>query len=202
MRKIVMFVLLGTAVILMAASPIQFHTLLSATHTDTLPYGPPVAGDLIAGNSSGKWERVAPNISTSRQVLTMTGDGASGSVPVWGDLQTAHVVNRTSIINQVGPFPSTILVTPANDGLFRVSLYLQSASMPNDQVIVDWVWNDGSQQFNSIGIGTLGTPLTNVRDSANVVIHAVSGSNIIIRPGVNFNSNTAVYNLRVVVEEL
>jgi hypothetical protein len=31
------------------------HNLLSATHPDTVAYSPPVFGDIIVGNGSGKW---------------------------------------------------------------------------------------------------------------------------------------------------
>ncbi len=81
--KIATLIVVAAALTLVAASPIQFHNLLSLTHPDTVPYSPPVAGDLIAGNSSGKWARVAPNTSTTPMVLGMTGDGTNGASPQW-----------------------------------------------------------------------------------------------------------------------
>src|SRR6266496_5695464 len=81
--KIATLVVVAAALALVAAAPTQFHNLLSLTHLDTVVYSPPVAGDLIAGNSSGKWDRVPPNTSTTPMVLGMTGDGTNGASPQW-----------------------------------------------------------------------------------------------------------------------
>src|SRR6266704_247424 len=110
-KKIATLVVVAAALALVAASPTQFHNLLSLTHPDTVPYSPPVAGDLIAGNSSGKWARVAPNTSTTPMVLGMTGDGTNGASPQW---ITPAVGPKTaasySYQSQVGEF-SQVLYT-------------------------------------------------------------------------------------------
>jgi hypothetical protein len=53
------------------------HNLLSATHPDTVAYSPPVFGDIIVGNGSGKWARVAGNSTVSQYCFVEQGDGAN-----------------------------------------------------------------------------------------------------------------------------
>ena len=119
---------------------------------------------------------------------------ASKPVPV--------IVSNLALTGQVGSFTQTTLLTPSVDGNYRISIYLQSASMSvGKSVIVDWTWDDdgNATQFNSISIEG---PATNTHDHAVAILHAAAGSSITVRPGANFNDTTDTYNLYVVLEEL
>lgn len=91
-------------------------TLLSAYHSDTLA-GTVVLGDIIHGNSTPKWARLAGNTTTTKKFLTQTGNGTISAVPAWdtivaGDLPTIStaagwtddgtVVRLTTSTDQVG----------------------------------------------------------------------------------------------------
>lgn len=60
------------------------HNLLSGTHTDTVAASP-VLGDLIAGNATPAWQRVAGNVTATRKFLRQTGTGTVGALPAWGN---------------------------------------------------------------------------------------------------------------------
>jgi hypothetical protein len=60
------------------------HNLLSSTHPDTVPYTPPVLGDLVIGNGSGKWAAVHANNTASQYCLISQGDGADVTSIQWG----------------------------------------------------------------------------------------------------------------------
>ena len=53
-----------------------------SVHQDTL-VGTVVLGDIIHGNVTPAWARLAGNITTTKMYLTQTGSGAVSAVPVW-----------------------------------------------------------------------------------------------------------------------
>lgn len=61
------------------------HNILSASHGDTLA-GAVVLGDLVHGNGTPKWARLAGNITTTKQYLSQTGTGAVSAVPAWAQV--------------------------------------------------------------------------------------------------------------------
>lgn len=76
------------------------HALLSATHSDALA-GSVVLGDIIHGNSTPAWARLAGNTTTTKKFLTQTGDGVASALPGWntiiaGDLPSAVVLDTDS----------------------------------------------------------------------------------------------------------
>lgn len=73
------------------------HNLLSATHTDTTA-GTVVLGDLIAGDGTPKWVRVAGNITTTRQFLAQTGTGAVSAAPTWVTPSSADLSDVATIM--------------------------------------------------------------------------------------------------------
>lgn len=73
----------------LTVSHLPTFALLSSTHSDTLA-GTVVLGDLIHGNATPKWARVAGNTSTQKRVLTQTGTGTISAVPEWS---TAGVID-------------------------------------------------------------------------------------------------------------
>lgn len=58
------------------------HNLLSNTHSDTVTASP-VLGDLLYGNVTPAWTKLAGNITTTKQFLSQTGTGAVSAVPAW-----------------------------------------------------------------------------------------------------------------------
>lgn len=71
------------------------HVLLSTSHSDSLA-GTVVLGDLIHGNATPKWARLAGNITAVKKFLTQTGSGAVSAVPAWAAILDADLpVTRT-----------------------------------------------------------------------------------------------------------
>ena len=61
-----------------------------SVHQDTLA-GTVVLGDIIHGNVTPAWARLAGNITTTKQFLTQTGSGAASVVPVWAVIATGDM---------------------------------------------------------------------------------------------------------------
>lgn len=211
--KIATLVVVAAIIVLVAAAPTQFHNLLSSTHTDTVSYSPPVAGDMIAGNSSGSWQRVAPNTSTTPMVLSMTGNGTNGTVPVWIPLGP-KVVARLAVTNQTGPVNAT-LFTPAVDGDFILTFYMAvnpptscAASGGCVDAIVTYTNElDQSYQGNGGNISIAGTSCTSsfiltCSASNHTNFHAKGGTPIVVSPSQNFVNFSQPYDLFIVLEEL
>lgn len=89
-------------------------TLLSAYVSDTVA-GTVVLGDLIVGNATPKWDKLAGNTTTTRKFLRQVGNGTISALPAWdtlvaGDLPSAvlgwtddgTVVRLTTSTDQVG----------------------------------------------------------------------------------------------------
>lgn len=68
-----------------ALTSVTAHNVLSSTHGDTLT-GAVVKGDLMYGNATPKWARLAPNTTATKNFLTMT-----SSVPAWGTIAAADL---------------------------------------------------------------------------------------------------------------
>jgi hypothetical protein len=71
------------------------HAILSATHPDTVAASV-VLGDLMAGNSTPAWQRIAGNTTTSKRYLSQTGNGSISALPAWASIAEADVANLTS----------------------------------------------------------------------------------------------------------
>ena len=66
------------------------HNLLSATHTDTVAASP-VLGDILYGNVTPAWTKLAGNTTTTKNFLTQTGTGAVSAVPAWSTVLDADI---------------------------------------------------------------------------------------------------------------
>lgn len=71
------------------------HNFLSASHSDTVA-DTVVLGDMIYGNVTPAWQRLAGNTTTTKKFLTETGTGAVSAAPGWntivaGDLPAGFV---------------------------------------------------------------------------------------------------------------
>ena len=58
------------------------HNLLSATHPDTVAASP-VLGDVLFGNATPAWNKLAGNITTTKKYLSQTGNGSVSAAPAW-----------------------------------------------------------------------------------------------------------------------
>jgi len=89
-------------------------TLLSAFISDTVA-GTVVLGDMIVGNATPKWDKLAGNTTTTRKFLRQVGNGTISALPAWdtlvsGDLpstvlgwtDSGTIVSLTTITDQVG----------------------------------------------------------------------------------------------------
>lgn len=70
------------------------HALLSTIHSDTLAASA-VLGDIIHGNVTPAWARLAGNTAATKKFLAQTGTGAISAVPAWdtivdGDVPATH----------------------------------------------------------------------------------------------------------------
>jgi hypothetical protein len=95
------------------------HNLLSTLHPDTVPYSPPVLGDLVQGNGSNKWQRLAGNTSTTPKWLKSVGNGAAVTSQDWTSAgnpcptgQFANVLNADLTISCGPPDSGNGLALP------------------------------------------------------------------------------------------
>ena len=61
-----------------------------SNHTDTLA-GTVVLGDIIHGNATPKWARLAGNTTATKKFLTQTGTGSVSAVPGWNTIQSTDI---------------------------------------------------------------------------------------------------------------
>lgn len=66
-----------------------------SNHTDTLA-GTVVLGDLIVGNSTPKWARLAGQTTTTKKFLVQTGNGTISAVPSWDTIITSDLGSGTA----------------------------------------------------------------------------------------------------------
>lgn len=143
------------------------HDILSATHTDTLTASV-VRGDLIVGNTTPKWSRLAKG--SAKQVLAMN---SGGNDPEWATLDDTYIANRTRSVYipftefiEDGPtIPSAYLVEGGSGGAVFPDnikyLELPNAAAPQFMAVfqmpLDYVSGGAISwklKFMSYGIGT------------------------------------------------
>ena len=66
------------------------HVILGTSHSDALA-GTVILGDLIHGNATPNWARLAGQITTTRKFLRQVGTGAVSAVPEWDTLQAGDI---------------------------------------------------------------------------------------------------------------
>lgn len=164
-------------------------TLLSAYHSDTVA-GTVVLGDMIVGNSTPKWDKLAGNTTTTRKFLRQVGNGTISALPAWdtlvaGDLpstvlgwtDSGTIVSLTTSTDQVGigtASPGANLgVTNANAASTINVLLKGAASQTGDMLRITDSGNVSRFQFQ--------TPTT----SSDLRITMPSGgkSRIFLTPG-------------------
>lgn len=96
------------------------HNLLSATHGDTLTDSV-VLGDVMVGNATPKWARLAGNATTTKKFLRQTGNGAISAVPAWDtvtstDVGLGNLTNDKQVKGLVSGTTNGHIVTWGADG--------------------------------------------------------------------------------------
>lgn len=111
----------------------------------------------------------------------------------------AVIVDKQALVAQTGSFSPITLATPAVDGDYRISVYVESASLGSQVLAIAWNWTDDvAAQSNSISVNG---PASNFHKEFTDIIHATAGNAITIAPGSGF-SDTSAFNLYVTLEEL
>jgi hypothetical protein len=126
------------------------HNLLSGTHPDTTT-GSPVLGDILVGDGTPRWTKLAGHIVAAKRWLRQTGDGAISAIPAWDQPASTDLSDSSSIIkfNAQNQFDS------ANQ--FSCNAWQQTLqSVPNNTWTA--ITLDGSDVFDQ---GGLHDPATN-----------------------------------------
>ena len=88
------------------------HNLLSTTHGDTVA-ALPVLGDVLYGDATPAWTKLAGNITTTKQYLSQTGTGTVSATPAWMTIAAVDLSNGVTGSEAVVLATSPTLVTPA-----------------------------------------------------------------------------------------
>jgi hypothetical protein len=94
-----------------AAAGAANHNLLSATHPDTATASP-VLGDLIVGNATPAWARLAGQTTTTRKFLRQTGNGSVSALPAWDTLVAGDLPAHTHAESDVTNLASDLAARP------------------------------------------------------------------------------------------
>lgn len=108
----------GSGVLAWSTPSLITHNLLSASHPDTVA-GSPVLGDLIFGNASPYWDKLAGNITTTRKFLRQTGTSLISAAPAW-DTVTSTDVGLSAVTNDAQTKASIVPNTAPNAGQILV----------------------------------------------------------------------------------
>jgi hypothetical protein len=73
---------------------------LSSTHTDTVAASP-LLGDLLHGNGTPAWTKLAGNTSTTKEFLTQTGTGSVSAAPAWGAIASGDLPSHSHAASDV-----------------------------------------------------------------------------------------------------
>jgi hypothetical protein len=131
------------------------HNLLSATHPDTVAASP-VLGDLLTGNATPAWDKVAGNITTTRQFLRQVGNGAISALPAWDTLATGDIPSLDTAKITSGTFPAARGGT--NNAFFQVTGPATTAktfTFPNADATIEVQANkDAASGYAGLTAGT------------------------------------------------
>lgn len=95
------------------------HSLLSATHSDTVAASPTL-GDLQVGNVSSLWTVLAGSTSATQKCMKQTGTGAASALPVWDSCGAVNA--QTGTTYTVLASDNTKLITVTNASPVEVTL--------------------------------------------------------------------------------
>ena len=90
-----------------AEADLPAHNVLSAAHGDALAAAA-VLGDILHGNATPKWARLAGQITTTKKFLTQTGSGSVSAVPAWGTIAAGDIPAHASSHVPTGSDPLSL----------------------------------------------------------------------------------------------
>lgn len=113
------------------------HDLLSASHGDTLA-GSPILGDIVFGNATPKWDKLAGNTTLTRKFLRQTGTGVISDAPVWDTLLTTDIPDlsatyqpRDTTLDQLALLaPGTGFIKQTPSGTFANDAFGTTTQIP------------------------------------------------------------------------
>ncbi len=103
-----------------AAASTSAHSLLSATHPDTVAAAP-VLGELIGANGTPAWARLAGNATSTRKFLRQTGTGTVSALPAWDTLLAGDIPAHTHAESDVTSLATDLTNRPVKGGAWAVS---------------------------------------------------------------------------------
>ncbi len=104
----------GAGSIIISPTP---HALLDGVIDNDTTTAAPVLGDLMVGNATPKWDRLAGQITSTQKFLAQVGDGVNSAIPSWQTIPAAGSLvfffyNTASDIGGV----YKVMKTPASTG--------------------------------------------------------------------------------------
>ncbi len=155
------------------------HNILSAAHTDTLTDSSTL-GDLIHGNATSVWARLAGNTTAVKQFLTQTGTGAVSAVPAWGAIASGDLPATITGLTSV----SSITFVGALTGTASGNVVGPGSS--TDGYIVTWTGTDGLHLGVGVAQSTFASTVTWVPidgDIETYVTAATAGDTLVLAGG-------------------
>lgn len=113
------------------------HDALSSTHSDTLA-GAVVLGDIIHGNATPKWARLAGNTTAVKQFLSQTGTGSASAVPAWSALPSA--TDTVAGIVELATDTETNTGTATDRAITPANLAAWTGASTAQSVVIDVVY--------------------------------------------------------------
>lgn len=137
--------------------------------------------------------------------------GATSAVSYVEISRRPRIAAQVALTGQTAPIPITTLLTPRNDGLYRVSAYLASAFPVDDGNVnfqVGWTDENGSEQCPDLGNGTpcialFGNMHPSDHNDIVFMVRALAGTPITYSTSEIINPNgPPIYELFITVEQL
>lgn len=148
-----------------AAGP---HTILSATHTDSVA-GSPVLGDLIYADGTSKWNKVSGNTAATKKFLRQTGTGAVSAAPDWEQPASMDLSDSANLTRIAGSFSvtgratalgSTSVASGLAAGVYVLLVFLEvTTNGTGGKIEFNCAWTDRIGAFS----------LSNAQDSVGTV---------------------------------
>lgn len=170
------------------------HNLLDGSVDQDTDAGSVVLGDLIAGNSTPHWQRVAGQITSTRKFLRQTGTGSVSALPAWDTVIDADVVFSNVTTGDVSTSQHGFAPKAPNDA----TQYLNGTGGYSVPPTSGYVLL-GSSQLGSPAASISLTPLT--AKNTLLIQYFVTGFSGADYPTLRFNNDsganytrTSVYN--------
>jgi hypothetical protein len=144
------------------------HNLLSATHGDTVSASP-ILGDILYGDATPNWTKLAGNITTTKKFLRQTGTSAISAVPAWDTLVD-------------GDIPSALTGKTYNGLAITSGTY-------NFTIAMDFP-SYGAAQLTVLGSSKFSLNCSGIAPGGIASIDLYNGCNFVVTPGNNLTFTT------------